>query len=130
MPVGPHILCPEKARKSHVQRLHVHREVGHGSAPRRAARARLPWAAAMICSTGLIVPSTLLMCVTLTSLTPSSMLVQVVEDEQPLGDQRRDSANSTLRSPASMCQGTRLEWCSILLSEHDIARPRLARPQV
>ena len=69
MPVGPSILWPEKARKSHVEVAHIDRQVRHALRAvdqHQRARARAP--RATISRTGLIVPSVLRHVRTATSL--------------------------------------------------------------
>ena len=87
MPVGPIILWPEKAMKSTPRSRTSTGEWGTSWAPSATTTAPAAWATEAIWRTGLMVPSTLDMHETPTTLTPST---------------RRSRSSSTSRPSSSI----------------------------
>ena len=129
MPIGPSILWPVKATKSasmawtSVARWGTYWLASTSTSAPAACAASASW------RTGLMVPSTLDMADTQSSLAPSRSRSRSVRSSVPsavTGIQR----SSTPFSAASMCHGTMLAWCSSSVSTTASPSPRLARPHV
>ena len=72
IPVGPMVLCPEKAMKSAPSSFTSTGAWGTSCAPSATTTAPAAWAASATTRTGLMVPSTLDMAETPTTFTPST----------------------------------------------------------
>ena len=118
MPVGPHILCPENARKSQPDLPDIDRHVAgalRGIDEReRARRARFAGKAR---PTGLIVPSEFETWVNANSFTSGVRSSSSWSSARvPSSTDRHESEAGAPARSARSCHGTRLLWCSISVS--------------
>ena len=113
IPLGPSILCPEKARKSTSNAATSTGMCGTDWQASSNTRAPTSRARAVMVATGLIVPTTLDWCANATSFVRS--LTSSFRSDR---SRRPSSVTENQRSVAPVrrhncCQGTRLAWCSI-----------------
>ncbi len=130
MPVGPHILWPEKTRKSQpISCTSSGRWPALWAASTSVVMPSLR-ARAHNSATGLMVPSELEICVMAKSLTSpvrnSSSRLRSSNPMSPVTG--RNASRAPVRS-ASNCQGTMLLWCSISVSRRTSPARRYLAPQ-
>ena len=124
-------LVRRKGQEIHIQGLHIHREMRDGlRAIHQGDRPGFVRQADDLAA-GLIVPSTLDMCVNETSFGCELQQASGMRPD-PAAHLRVTGMNSSRRffSAASMCQGTRLEWCSISVRMTRSPGVQVGAPQV
>mmetsp|Transcript_43754 Transcript_43754/g.126399 ORF Transcript_43754/g.126399 Transcript_43754/m.126399 type:complete len:223 (-) Transcript_43754:409-1077(-) len=115
-PVGPHILCALAASQSTSRALTSTGMCGTLWHASKSTFAPTACAEATISSTGFAQPRTLETWHTLTKRVRSpTRLLKWSRSSAPFGE-RRAKRRLQPTSPASICHGTRFEWCSITVS--------------
>ena len=128
-PVGPSILCAEKARKSQPSSCTSTGRWGTLCAPSMSTSA--PWSCASRVSsrTGTMVPSAFDMCVTLSSFVRSVISFRASSRSSVPSGSMGMNLSTMPRSSRSSCHGTMFEWCSISESTTSSPSRRCARAQ-
>ena len=129
-PLGPHILCPEKARKSQPSACTSIARCGAACAASTTMIAPCSCAHAASCSTGLIVPSEFE-----TRFVGDDLHVAAPTRSRRArrARARRASSSGIMRKSAPVrlamyCQGTKFEWCSSSVTTTTSPGPRLSSP--
>ena len=130
MPVGPHILCPEQAKKSHPRSCTSTGMWGAACAPSTTQTAPMACALAAISRTGLTVPRAFETCVTATTrVRGERMSSRAWRRNSPalfIGMTRRFARFSWHR----ICHGTMFEWCSMAETMTSSPACTCVRPQL
>ena len=128
-PVGPSILCAEKANTSHPSDSTSTGRWGALCAPSTSSSAPAFRAIPAISAIGLMVPRTFDMCVTLTTFVRSP-ISERSESRSSWPSESMPAYRSTAPVRcATSCHGTMFEWCSISVSTTSSPSRRLASPQ-
>mmetsp|Transcript_44379 Transcript_44379/g.106626 ORF Transcript_44379/g.106626 Transcript_44379/m.106626 type:complete len:201 (+) Transcript_44379:548-1150(+) len=130
MPVGPHILCPDAATKSTPSSCTSTGMCGRLWQASSSTSASTACAAATISRTGATQPSVFETCASATSFVRG--VISAFSASRSRLSLASSGANLILkpRSLASICHGTRLEWCSITVRMISSPSPRFVRPHV
>ena len=116
MPVGPHILCPENARKSQPNSRTSSAKCPMLCAASTSVSAPTARACSQSSATGLIVPSEFEICVKANNFTSGvSSAGNCSSSRVPSSRTGTKRSRAPVRS-ANNCHGTRLLWCSITVS--------------